>query len=51
MMRLSVFSILVLCCAGTAFAVDQKSPSIVIDGRLDEPVWKSLPAENLIPSG
>jgi hypothetical protein len=50
MKRLNTIAILVLCWAGTSFAVDLKSPPIVIDGHLDEAVWQNLPAEKLTPS-
>jgi hypothetical protein len=50
MKRLSTIAILVLCWAGTSFAADPKSPSIVIDGHLEEAVWRDLPAEKLTPS-
>src|SRR3989442_782530 len=43
-------SIWVLCWAGAAFPAYPKNPSIVVDGRLDEAVWRSLPPERLTPS-
>jgi len=49
-MRTVMAAALALCCAHGMLALDSQNHSIVIDGRLDEPVWKSLPAEKLVPS-
>ena len=49
-MRTALAAALALCLAKGVLALDSQDRSIVIDGRLDEPVWKSLPAEKLIPS-
>ncbi|PYV15743.1 MAG: hypothetical protein DMG21_14120 [Acidobacteria bacterium] len=43
-------SLWLLCWACPVFAAESKSPAMVIDGHLTEPVWKNLPAEKLTPS-
>jgi len=50
MKKQGAISIWVLCWAGAAFPAYPKNPSIIVDGRLDEAVWRSLPPERLTPS-
>lgn len=50
MKRPIIIALLALSWAGAAFAVDPKNPAIVIDGRMEEAIWRDLPAEKLTPS-
>jgi len=43
-------AVVLFCRTRIALAVEPTNPAIVIDGHLDEPVWRSLPVEKLIPS-
>ena len=42
-------AVLALCWTTTALAAQPNTPPIVIDGRLDEPIWQTLPVEKLTP--
>jgi cephalosporin-C deacetylase-like acetyl esterase len=49
-MLASCVTVVLFCLTRIAFAVEPESPTIIIDGHLDEPVWRNLPAEKLTPS-
>src|SRR2546425_13235656 len=50
MKRSNAIALFVVCCAHTAFVAHSNSPSIVIDGHLEEEVWRNLSPEILTPS-
>src|SRR2546428_9620843 len=50
MKRSNAIALFVVCCAHTAFVAHSNSPSIVIDGHLEEEVWRNLSPEMLTPS-
>src|SRR5256712_6565982 len=50
MKRSNAIALFVVCCAHTGFVAHPNSPSIVIDGHLEEEVWRNLPPEKLTPS-
>lgn len=43
-------SVIALCWTTAVLASQATSPTIVIDGHLDEPMWRSITAEELAPS-
>src|SRR3989442_8552627 len=50
MKRSNAIALFVVCCAHTAFVAHSNSPSIVIDGHLEDEVWRNLSPEILTPS-